>query len=117
MRLVRRVKLLAIDQEQAETGVCCLNIVSIMNTGQGWGICVGVQKARSEAFYKDVVRICCIKSHPKPGEPCSRFQGFAMTPEEAEKIGAALIKATVFGQRWLDNEKRNEINTIEKPKT
>ncbi|MCJ7634947.1 hypothetical protein MUP77_21480 [Candidatus Bathyarchaeota archaeon] len=101
---------MTIEQEQAETGMCCLNIISIMNTGQGWGICVGVQKARPKAFYKDVVRMCCIKSHPKPGETCPRLQGFAMTPEEAEKLGAALIKSTVFGETWLkkEEEKKNK---------
>lgn len=95
-------------QTKNTTEIKCLNVISILNTGRGWGICIGIQRARPEAFYKDVVRLCAIKSHPKLGEPCSILQGFAMTPEEAEKIGLALIKTTVFGEAWLKKEQEKK---------
>jgi hypothetical protein len=75
--------------------------MSILNTGRGWGICIGVEKARPEAFYKDVIRLCAITAHPKVGEKCPILQGFAMTPEEAINVGVNLIKATSFGDALL----------------
>jgi len=90
--------------EKKDEKIQCLCVVSILNTGRGWGICVGIQKARPEAFYKDVIHLCAISGHPKEGEKCPIIQGFAMTPEEAEKLGTQLIKATVFGDTWLKKQ-------------